>query len=184
MLGLQPAPGQIDSPLSAEEQAWLERNAARRARAMAYSQIQGTKPQTLAYGLTDSPVGLAAWILEKFHGWTIPGSTSPPPFPLDRLLTNVMLYWFGGINAANWLYVSLLEGGARQLPPGLRVELPAALLLMPEDLSLPAPRSWAERIYTRLERFNVAPAGGHFPAFQHPDLLIQDVREFFRGKRA
>jgi pimeloyl-ACP methyl ester carboxylesterase len=97
MLGLRPFVGAETPPLSDEEKAWMERAQERRTQISAYQQIQGTKPQTLAYGLTDSPAGLAAWILEKFHGWTIPDEDAPPPFDIDRLLTNVMLYWIGGI---------------------------------------------------------------------------------------
>ena len=102
---------------------------------------------------------------------------------LDRLLTNVMLYWINGINAANWLYVSLMDGQARKLPPGTRVQVPTALMLMPNDLTVPAPRAWAERIFARLERFTLAPRGGHFPALECGDLLAEDVRAFFRGLR-
>ena len=99
-------------PLDEEEQAWIKLNEARRVGETAYQQIQGTKFQTLAYGLADSPVGLAAWILEKFHGWTVPGSSEPPPFDLDHLLTNVMLHWLGGANAPTWTYTFALDSQA------------------------------------------------------------------------
>src|SRR5688500_17173356 len=85
MLGLRPFVGKDTPPLSDDEKDWIERAQAQRAKITAYQQIQGTKPQTLAYGLTDSPAGLAAWTLEKFHGWTIPDKDAPPPFDTDKL---------------------------------------------------------------------------------------------------
>src|SRR6201994_4855179 len=91
-----------EDPLTAEEEDWQRRNAARRDGEIAYHAINGTKPQTLSYGLTDSPVGCAAWILEKFHGWTVPGRDVPPPFDRDHLLANVMLYWLSGSEAVGW----------------------------------------------------------------------------------
>ena len=90
MVGLRPFMSKTSPPVTAEEQAYLKAATARRDGETAYQQIQGSKPQTLAYGLTDSPAGLAGWILEKFHGWTIPGQNAAPPFPLDKLLTNIM----------------------------------------------------------------------------------------------
>jgi microsomal epoxide hydrolase len=181
IVGFNPDPTP-DDPLTAEEQAWMERNAARRARETAYHQIHGTKPQTLAYGLTDSPVGIAAWILEKFHGWTVPGQDRAPPFDQDMLLANVMLYWLYGSNAASWLYCSILDGGGRRLPPGAKVQVPTGMLLFPQDIAVPAPNKWIERSYNLVRRTD-APAGGHFGAFEKGDLFVEDVRSFFRPFR-
>lgn len=181
MLGLRPAIGK-DAPLSADEQAWLERTQARRPQISAYQQIQGTKPQTLAYGLTDSPVGLAAWILEKFHGWTIPDENAPPPFNLDKLLTNIMLYWIGGINAANWIYVSIAEGTSAALKPGEFVRVPTAVFLFPNDLSSPAPEAWIRRSYNLVQR-HVSDRGGHFPAMENGEMLVADMTKFFAQYR-
>ena len=169
-------------PPTPEEAAYFKAAEARRAGETAYQQIQGSKPQTLAYGLTDSPAGLAAWILEKFHGWTIPGRDAPPPFDLDRLLTNVMLYWLGGINPANWLYCSIVEGTAAGLKPGERVGVPTGLCLFPEDLLAPAPRAFVERAYN-VAHYRVADSGGHFPAMENGPVLVEDMRQFFRGYR-
>ena len=182
MLGLRPYVGKDSSPLSDEEKTWLERVQAMRTKITAYQQIQGTKPQTLAYGLTDSPVGLAAWILEKFHGWTIPDEDAPPPFDMDKLLTNVMLYWIGGINAANWIYVSIVEGTAAALKAGEHVEVPTGVLLFPNDLAAPAPEAWIRRSYHLAQR-NISDRGGHFPAMEHGDMLTADMRAFFRTYR-
>ena len=183
MVGLRPPLGKDAPPLSDEEKAWAALAQERRAQVGGYQQIQGTKPQTLAYGLTDSPVGLAAWILEKFHDWTVPGKDAPPPFDLDHLLTNVMLYWIGGINAANWLYVSIAEGTAAGLNAGEHVKVPTAVLLFPDDVPSPAPpEGWIRRAYN-LTRRNVADRGGHFPAMENGDMLAADMRSFFAAFR-
>ncbi len=182
MLGMRPFVGKDSPPLSDEEKTWIERAQARRGQITAYQQIQGTKPQTLAYGLTDSPAGLAAWILEKFHGWTIPDEDAPPPFDIDRLLTNVMLYWIGGINAANWIYVSIVEGTSAALKAGEYVNVPTGVLLFPNDLATPAPEAWIRRAYNLAQR-NIADRGGHFPAMENGDMLVSDMRSFFRAYR-
>lgn len=182
MLGLRPYVGKESPPLSDEEKAWIDRAQARRAKISAYQQIQGTKPQTLAYGLTNSPAGLAASILEKFHGWTIPDEDAPPPFDIDRLLTNVMLYWIGGINAANWIYVSIVEGTSAALKPGEFVSVPTGVLLFPNDLTSPAPEAWIRRSYNLAQR-NISDRGGHFPAMENGEMLTSDMRAFFRAYR-
>lgn len=182
VLGLRPYIDKVNAPLTDEEKAYLKAAADRRERETGYQQIQGSKPQTLAYGLTDSPAGLAGWILEKFHGWTIPGQDAPPPFPLDKLLTNIMLYWIGGINPANWLYCSIVEGTASNAEPTDRVTVPTGLFLFPNDLLLPGPRSWAERRYN-VTHFRLADQGGHFPAMENGPLLVEDMRAFFARYR-
>jgi pimeloyl-ACP methyl ester carboxylesterase len=171
-----------DDPLTAEEEDWQRRNAARRDGEIAYHQINGTKPQTLSYSLTDSPVGCAAWILEKFHGWSVPGRDVAPPFDRDDLLANVMLYWLNGSNAAAWLYKSLLDGSGRKLPKGAFVDIPTAMLLFPDDIAVPAPDRWIRRSYNLVQRHN-APSGGHFAAFENGKLFVEDLRAFFRPFR-
>lgn len=170
-------------PFDTEEQDWNARNTARRATETAYHQIQGTKPQTLSYGLTDSPAGLAAWILEKFHGWTTPGEdVKRLPFDLDDLLANIMLYWLYGSNAASWMYCSIFEGTARTLPAGQRVAIPTAMLLFPKDIAVPPPDRYIRRAYNLVHRRD-APSGGHFAAFENGKLFVEDVRGFFRQFR-
>jgi len=173
-------------PLNAEEDAWRIANDKQRARETGYVALQSTKPQTLAYALTDSPAGLAAWILEKFHGWTV-GVTDPPkpvdpPYPLDRLLTNVMLYWLNGINGANWMYTSFQDPTLRIPPQGQRVEVPTGMLICPSDLSLPAPDRWIRRMFNLVDRRD-APHGGHFIAFEEPTYFVKELRQFFSGYR-
>ena len=182
MLGLIPSAGAGDEELAPEETAWREAARIKAARETGYQMIQGTKPQTLSYGLTDSPTGMAAWILEKFHGWTIPGQEREPPFDLDHLLTNVMVYWLAGINASTWLYVSIIEGSGFFLKQGERVAVPTGLCLFPNDLLPPPPDAWTRRAYDVRHRVD-APDGGHFAAMEKGALLVEDMRRFFRDYR-
>ncbi|MDB5395289.1 MAG: Epoxide hydrolase [Rhodospirillales bacterium] len=182
MQGLLPFRGEGVPPMTEEELNWLKEAQESSRLESAYQQIQGTKPQTLSYGLTDSPAGLAGWILEKFHGWTIPGSAEPPPFDLDRLLTNVMLYWLGGINASTWLYVALIDSNAFFLNPGETIAVPTGLFLFPNDLIPPPPDSWTRRVYNVTHRRDGA-SGGHFAVFENGPLLVDDMRAFFRNYR-
>jgi microsomal epoxide hydrolase len=182
MTGLRPWTGEGAPPVTDEEKAWIVRIQKHLVRETAYQQIQGTKPQTLAYALTDSPAGLAAWIVEKFHGWTIGGEDRDPPFDMDWLIANVMLYWLNGINAANWLYVSIVEGTAGTLKAGERVGVPTGLSLFPRDLLLPPPKSWVERAYD-VRYYRVFERGGHFPAVEQGPLLADEIRRFFRDYR-
>ncbi|MRX48898.1 hypothetical protein GI374_00280 [Paracoccus sp. S-4012] len=160
----------VPKEMTDDEAAWLKAGAAKRASQAGYRIQQGTKPQKLAYGLTDSPVGLAAWILDKFQNLTVGGEPVPPPFPLDRLLTNVMLCWLGGINAANWLYISVVEEGLG-LPRRQRVEVPTGFTLCPNDLGVPPPDAWLRRSFNMLHRAAAA-QGGHFLAFEQPELFV------------
>ena len=168
---------------SAEERDWLRRSTDWRRPEDGYRTQQGTRPQTLAYALTDSPAGLAAWIIEKFHGWTIPGEVRDPPYALDELLANVMLYWIAGPNTASWYYISFFnEKGGRKFPDGRRIEVPTGFLISPHDTIPPPPDSVLDRSYNVVRRTN-APTGGHFPALEQPDLFIDNVRSFFRAYR-
>ncbi|HEY6413265.1 MAG TPA: epoxide hydrolase [Edaphobacter sp.] len=146
-----------------------------------YSHEQGTRPQTLSYGLNDSPVGLAAWIVEKFRAWSDCGGDVERIFGRDELLTNVMLYWVTEtIPSSVRLYYE-----SRQQPLSLscsnRVEPPVAVALFPRELAMP-PRSLAER-GLNIVRWTEMPRGGHFAAMEQPELLAEDVRAFFRELR-
>jgi microsomal epoxide hydrolase len=165
--------------LDEEERVYLDVRAGKLASEGAYQAIQATKPQTLSYGLTDSPAGLAAWIVEKFHGWVVPGSEDPPPFPIDMLLTNIMIYWLNGINAANWMYCALVDGVATTLPNGRRVTVPTALFQGDRDLALPPPEQWILRSYDLVER-QMRLGMGHFPSIESAaGVQIAHMREFF-----
>jgi microsomal epoxide hydrolase len=146
-----------------------------------YGMIQGTKPQTLAYGLTDSPVGLAAWIVEKFRTWSDCEGDVERRFSKDVLLTNVMLYWVtGAINS------SLPYWARRHTPwpigPENPVLVPTAYASFPKEI-LHLPRTWVEAAYPNIRSWTMMPAGGHFAALEEPDALAADVRAFFRGLR-
>ena len=169
-------------PLDAQEQDFLKRFAARREGETAYQIVHGTKPQTLAYATTDSPAGLAAWILEKFHGWTVGGQDVAPAFDLDHLLTNVMLYWIAGPNAASWMYRYLVDMSAFVLPAGQRVEVPTGFCLFPDDIAVVPPDRWLARSYNVVHR-TLARSGGHFPGLEQPGFLVDDLRAFARGRR-
>jgi microsomal epoxide hydrolase len=165
-----------------EERAYLAAGKRFMSEEAGYQKIQGTKPQTLAYALTDSPVGLAAWIVEKFRTWSDCGGDVERRFTHDVLLTNVMLYWItGAIGSSFWPYYAFHH--AAWVPsPTARVEVPTGIADFPCEILRP-PRAWAERAYD-LRRFTTMPAGGHFAALEEPDLLAADIRAFFRPLRA
>lgn len=147
-----------------------------------YSTIQATKPQTLAYALTDSPVGLAAWIVEKFRTWSDCDGDVERSFSRDDLLTNIMLYWVSGaIGSSFWPYYSRQHDGWPLPAGGQRVEVPTAYQSFPKDILHP-PRSLAERAFN-IQRWTVSPTGGHFAALEQPERLAEDVRAFFRDLR-
>jgi pimeloyl-ACP methyl ester carboxylesterase len=162
-----------------------------------YTEIQGTKPQTLAYGLNDSPTGVAAWIAEKWRSWTDCGGDPESAISRDVLLTNIAIYWFTGtINSANRLYYETRRHPTF-LEPGQRIEVPSGFFFetalaerttpsKPEFLETPRPgappRERAERAFN-VQRWHAAPRGGHFPALETPDLLCEELRGFFRPLR-
>ncbi|QCB43294.1 epoxide hydrolase [Sphingomonas sp. PAMC26645] len=139
-----------------------------------YQAIQSSKPQTLSYGLADSPVGLASWIVEKFHGWTDCGGDLLSVWPMETLIDNLMIYWATNTIGSSVRYY---YDGTRLRPP-LRaddfVRAPTAVAMWPQDLAL-APRELAERLYN-VRRYTIMPKGGHFPAWEAPDLYADDLR--------
>jgi microsomal epoxide hydrolase len=143
----------------------------------AYAMIQGTKPQTLAYGLNDSPVGFAAWILEKLRTWSDCDGELETVYSRDELLTNVMLYWLNGPTARSISYRE--EFTTPSLAPDEPVDVPCALAVPPRDLGPIPPKELAERYFTDLRHYTVLPRGGHFVAMEYPDILAADMRAFF-----
>lgn len=137
-----------------------------------YSTIQGTKPQTLAYGLTDSPAGLAAWIAEKFRSW------SDAPIERDDLLANVSLYWFTGAIGASFSPYYFRTQRGWPIPEGKTIDVPVGYAAFPKEILRP-PRALAERTYTDIRRWSAMPRGGHFAALEEPELLAREVIEFF-----
>ena len=185
MLISGPPPG-VEDPTAGvpeEELARMrERTAFFQGPETGYSHIQGTKPQTLGYGLNDSPVGQAAWIVEKFRTWCDCNGDPETIFTKDELLTNITIYWVTqtATSSARMYYESGLAraGGGGQ--PG-RIEVPTAGAIFPHELFY-APRAWAETWYN-LTRWTEMPRGGHFAAMEQPELFVDDVRAFFADLR-
>jgi pimeloyl-ACP methyl ester carboxylesterase len=178
----RPALGRQASPITADEQAFLDRVASWAAAEGGYIAMQATKPQTLAFSLTDSPIGLAAWIVEKFRAWSDCDGDVERSFSLDALLTDISLYWFSDSLAASLRLYK--ENRLRPLAfdPGERVTPPLGVALFPREIAMP-PRSWVERVFD-VRRWTPMPAGGHFAALEQPELLAEDIRAFFRPLRA
>ncbi len=143
-----------------------------------YTQIQGTKPLTLGYGLNDSPAGLAAWITEKFYTWTDSHGDIESSVSKDDLLNNIMVYWITEtIQSSFWLYYHSRHDGWK-LPKGEKITVPTAVGSFPGEISRP-PREWVERT-CNVTHFTDMESGGHFAALEKPDLLAADLRSFLR----
>ena len=167
--------------LSEPERSLLEERESWRQAEGGYSHIQGTKPQTLSYGLNDSPAGLAAWIVEKFRTWSDCGGDVERSFTKDELLTNITIYWATQtINSSTRLYYES-QHSTWSLAQGERMKVPSGVAIFPKDISRP-PREWAERSYN-VQRWTEMPRGGHFAALEEPQLLAEDIRAFFRNLR-
>lgn len=166
--------------LTPEERAWLREAAAWGGTEGAYAAMHRTKPQTAAFGLTDSPAGLAAWIVEKLRGWSDCGGDIERSFTKDEILTNVTLYWLTGtIGSAMRMYAANAAIPPTQL--ARRVEVPSGFALFPGDVVRP-PRAWLERT-TKAVRVTEPARGGHFAAFEEPELFAEELRAFFRPYR-
>ncbi len=180
MVGLAPHPAKRHN-LSPAEQAWLKEMDGWRREETGYQGIQGTKPQTLAFGLNDSPVGLCAWIVEKFRTWSDCGGNPERSYTKDQMLTNVMIYWLTQtIHSSTRLYYEERHHPWR-LGRDERVGVPTGIAAFPKELARP-PREWAERAYN-VAHWTDMPAGGHFAAMEKPELLTNDIRAFFRRLR-
>ncbi len=173
-------PDPLPDDLAEDEREYVARSAEWQRREGGYAAIQSTRPQTLGYGLADSPVGLAAWIVEKFRAWSDCAGDITARFDQDELLTTVMLYWVTNtINSANRHYYDRRQDPAPlRLPPGTRIEVPTGIAMFPGEAELRVPRHFAERCY-RVTRWTDLPRGGHFPALEEPELLAADIRAFF-----
>jgi pimeloyl-ACP methyl ester carboxylesterase len=166
--------------LTPEERSWMQEMAAWGAAEGAYSAMHRTKPQTAAFGLTDSPAGLAAWIVEKLRAWSDCGGDVERSFTRDEILTNITLYWLTGTIGSS---MRMYHANAA-IPPeqhARRVEVPSGFSVFPGEISRP-PRAWLERtanvVYaTELDR------GGHFAPVEEPELYVHELREFFRPYR-
>jgi pimeloyl-ACP methyl ester carboxylesterase len=175
-----PVPGAIPTDLSPEERAWLDGAAAWGASEGAYAAVHRTKPQTAAFGLNDSPVGLAAWIVEKLRAWSDCDGDIERRFSKDEILTNVTIYWLTQtIGSAMRMYYANAAIAPAQI--ARRVEVPSGFAIFAGDIVRP-PRAWLERT-TNLVRVTEPARGGHFAPFEEPELYAQELRDFFRPYR-
>ena len=173
-------------PQTPEEIAWENQFNADQVMQDGYRTQQATRPQTLSYSMIDSPVGIAAWLIEKFHDWSdVETGCIESAFSKDELLTNIMIYiTTRTFNSASWIYYGRREEGGRILSPeGHRVEVPTGCAVFPAEMLNWPPRSYVERIYN-VQHWTEMPRGGHFAAMEEPQLLLNDIRKFARSLRS
>ena len=173
-------------PQGEAEEAWAAKFDQDQVMQDGYRTQQATKPQTLSYAMMDSPVGVAAWLIEKFNAWSdTDGDDIESSHSKDDLLTNIMIYLVTGtFNTASWIYYGRREEGGRLLSEkDERVEVPTAAALFPAEMLAWPPRTYVERLYN-IQRWTEMPRGGHFAAMEEPELLLKDIRAFARSLRA
>jgi microsomal epoxide hydrolase len=181
LLAVRRDPKMVEHP-TPEEAAFLRELAEWLREETGYQWIQGTRPQTLAFALSDSPVGLAAWIVEKFRAWTDCDGDPERAVSRDEMLANISLYWFtGAIGSSFWPYYARMHG-PWPIPEGETVDVPTGYAAFPKEIVRP-PRSLAARTYTDIRRWTVMPKGGHFAALEQTEALAHEIREFFRPLR-
>ena len=168
------------SEMTDEDRAVLEERNAFQARETGYSNVQATKPMSLAAAQSDSPAGLAAWIVEKFHTWSDCGGDLESVYSKDQLLTNIMFYWAPNsiASAARIYYESMRDPHAFRYP---KPDTPVGVAVFPGE-PWRVPRHWAEHRFN-IQHWSEMPRGGHFAAMEQPSLLLGDLREFFRRFR-
>jgi pimeloyl-ACP methyl ester carboxylesterase len=177
-----PYTGPGSPPLTADEQAYVDHLAAWDSTERGYSSVQSTRPQTLGYALTDSPAGLAAWVLDKWRSWSDSGGDLEATFGRDALLTLLTVYWVTGCITPSMRDYYDNRWHGTPFGPDDVVAVPTAFSLFPNEYVPEGepPRSWYERLYA-VRRWTVHPRGGHFPATEQPDLLAADIAGFFEG---
>ncbi|MFO7709122.1 MAG: epoxide hydrolase [Desulfobacterales bacterium] len=181
LLAVRRDPKMAENP-TPEEKVFLDQLKQFLKEETGYQWIQGTKPTTLAVALTDSPAGLAAWLVEKFRTWTDCDGDPENALSRDEMLTAIMLYWVtGAIGSSFWPYYARMHG-PWPIPEGATVDLPTGYIEFPKEILRP-PRSLAERMYTDIRRWTVMPKGGHFAALEQPEALAGEIRAFFRPLR-
>jgi pimeloyl-ACP methyl ester carboxylesterase len=179
---LAPYIGPDSPPLTPEEQAYVAHVERWEQTERGYSAVQSTRPQTLGYGLNDSPAGLAAWVLDKWRSWSDSGGDLDATFGRDSLLTMLTLWWATeSITSSMRDYYDNRWHGS-PIGPTDRVQVPTAMAVFANEFVSEGemPRSWYERLY-EVRRWTVFPHGGHFAAMEEPDVLAGDIGEFFGG---
>jgi pimeloyl-ACP methyl ester carboxylesterase len=171
---IRPVP---DTELSVDERSWKAEADAYRARELDYFVLQEQRPQTLAIALQDSPLGAAAWMLERMNSWSDGGVARA--FRIDDLITNLLLHIATGrIESALWFYRSFLLECQGRTHPAARVEVPTGVAVFPKEmLNGRPPRTWVERDYN-LVHWSVLQRGGHFACLEQPELFVRDVEGF------
>jgi len=174
-----------DGPQTKEEKDWETKFEKDQLMQDGYRTQQATKPQTLSYGMMDSPVGVAAWIIEKFYFWSdLKNNDIESVYSKDTLLTNIMVYLVTNtFNTATWIYFGRREEGGRFFPKNFKkIKIPTAVAEFPKEMSEWPPKSYVKRIFN-LKRWTKMKRGGHFAALEQPDLLVNDIRTFARSLR-
>ncbi len=166
-------------PLTNEEMAYLAGWERQRSEEFGYMAIQGSRPQSLGYGLNDSPAGLAGWLVEKYRAWSDGGGDPEGAIGRDEILTLITLYWVTGTIASSMRLYNEHRRAKEQLPPGGRVTIPVGFADFPKEI-LRAPRSWVERAY-HIVQWTSYLKGGHFAALEQPEALAEDIRRFFQS---
>ena len=175
----------LDGPQSKKEEEWQERFNNDQIMQDGYRTQQATKPQTLSYGMMDSPVGIAAWIIEKMYSWSdLKDNNIESVYSKDTLLANIMVYVITKtFNTASWIYYGRREEGGRFFPKDFKkIDVPTAIAVFPAEMSEWPPRSYVERIFN-ITQWTEMQSGGHFAALEKPDLLVNDLIKFSRTIR-
>ena len=171
-----------DGPQSKEEELWQNRFDKDQIMQDGYRTQQATKPQTLSYGMMDSPVGVAAWILEKMYSWSdLEDNNIESVYSKDTLLANIMVYVVTKtFNTASWIYFGRREEGGRLFPKDFKkIKIPTGVAIFPKEMSEWPPRSYVDRIFN-IKQWTEMQRGGHFAAMEQPELLVNDIIKFAR----
>ena len=177
LLAVRRDPKMLENP-NAQEKIYLDQLNNFLKEEIGYQWIQGTRPQTLAFGLTDSPAGLAAWIVEKFFAWTDNRGSPEDAVSRDEMLANISLCWFtGAIGSSFWPYYARMHG-PWPIPEGETVTAPTGYAEFPKEILSP-PRSLAAKTYSNIRRWTRMPKGGHIAALEQPEALAREVIAFF-----
>ncbi len=169
-------------PKTKKEKKWSIKFAKDQIMQEGYRTQQSTKPQSLSYAMIDSPVGTAAWILEKFFSWSdLKKNNIESVYSKDLLLTNIMIYiLYKSFNTSSWIYFGRREEGGRFFPKNFKkIKIPTAIAVFPKEMSEWPPKSYVNRIFN-VVRWTKMPRGGHFAALEEPELLIKDIKSFFK----
>ena len=167
--------------ITTKEKKWEQRFAKEQIMQEGYRTQQATKPQSLSYAMIDSPVGTAAWILEKFYSWSdLKKGNIENVYSKNLLLTNIMIYILTKtFNSAAWIYFGRREEGGRPFPKNFKkIRIPTAIAEFPKEMLSWPPKSYVKRIFN-VKRWTKMKKGGHFAALEEPDLLVNDIRSFF-----